>query len=132
MTAEGTLLILGRIDSEIKPRGVRIETEGVSEVVRKSAKGRTSAHTLIAFHPELGNELLVSFFASDDPLIVVDQKRTSIPKVLLDRDVDEDLVPIRSAVQTELAAHKVWSALEPHFLRQQTVRGLSLLGMHWF
>ena len=103
MTAEGTLLILGRIDSQIKLRGVRIESEGVSEVVRKSAKGKASAHTLVASHPELGNEILVSFFANHDPLIKVDQKRTSIPKIL--PDGSENLVPIRSAVQAELAVY---------------------------
>ena len=103
MTAEGTLLILGRIDSQIKLRGVRIESEGVSEVVRKSAKGKACAHTLVASHPELGNEILVSFFANDDPSIKVDQKRTSTPKILLGRK--EDLVPIRSAVQAELAVY---------------------------
>ena len=103
MTAEGTLLIHGRIDSQIKLRGVRIESEGVSEVVRKSAKGKTSAHTLIASHPELGNEILVSFFAGDNPLIKVDQKRTSTPKISLDRN--GDLVPIRNAAQAELAVY---------------------------
>jgi non-ribosomal peptide synthetase component F len=66
MTAEGTLLVHGRIDSQIKLRGVRIESEGVSEVVHKSARGRTSTHTLIASHPKLGSEILVSFFASDN------------------------------------------------------------------
>jgi len=103
MTAEGTLLIHGRIDSQIKLRGVRIESEGVSEVVRRSVKGRTSAHTLIASHPELGNETLISFFANDDPSIKVDQKRKFIPKISLDRN--EDLIPIKSAVQAELAVY---------------------------
>ena len=121
MTAEGILLILGRIDSQIKLRGVRIESEGVSEVVRKSAKGRSSAHTLIASHSGLGNELLVSFFASDDPLILVDQKRTSTPKVLLNRS--EDLVPIRSAVQVELAVYMRPSHIIPLDFLPLTLNG---------
>ena len=121
MTAEGTLLILGRIDSQIKLRGVRIESEGVSEVVRKSANGKTSAHTFISLHPELGNEILVSFFANDDPLIKVDQKRTSTPKVLPDRS--EDLVLIRRAVQTELAVYMRPSHIIPLDFLPLTLNG---------
>ena len=121
MTAEGTLLIHGRIDSQIKLRGVRIESEGVSEVVRKSARRRSSAHTLIASHPELGNEILVSFFANDNPLIRVDQKRTSTPKMSLDRN--EDLVPIRSAVQAELAVYMRPSHIIPLDFLPLTLNG---------
>ena len=121
MTAEGTLLIHGRIDSQIKLRGVRIESEGVSEVVRKSARGRTSAYTLIASHPEFGNEILVSFFAKDNPLIKVDQKRTSSPKMLLDRN--EDLIPVRSGVQAELAVYMRPSHIIPLDFLPLTLNG---------
>ena len=121
MTAEGTLLIYGRIDSQIKFRAVRIESEGVSEVVRKSARGRASAHTLVASHPELGNETLVSFFAVDNPLIKLDQKRTSTPKIALDRN--EDLIPIRNAVQAELAVYMRPSHIIPLDFLPLTLNG---------
>jgi len=121
MTAEGTLLIHGRIDSQIKLRGVRIESEGVSEVVRKSTRRKSSVHTLIASHPELGNEILVSFFANDNPLIRVDQKRTSTPKMSLDRN--EDLIPIRSAVQAELAVYMRPSHIVPLDFLPLTLNG---------
>jgi len=121
MTAEGTLLIHGRIDSQIKLRGVRIESEGVSEVVRKSARNRSSAHTLIASHPELGNEILVSFFAYDNPSIRVDQKRKSTPKMSLDRN--KDLIPIRSAVQEELAVYMRPSHIIPLDFLPLTLNG---------
>ena len=121
MTAEGTLLIHGRIDSQIKLRGVRIESEGVSEVVRKSAKGRSSAHTLIASHPELGNEILVSFFANNNPSIKVDQKRASTPEVSLDRN--QDLTPIRNAVQAELAIYMRPSHIIPLDFLPLTLNG---------
>ena len=121
MTAEGTLLIHGRIDSQIKLRGVRIESEGVSEVVRKSTRGRTSAHTLIASHPELGNEILVSFFANDNPSIKVDQKRTLTPKISLDRN--EVLVPVRSAVEAELAVYMRPSHIIPLDFLPLTLNG---------
>jgi acyl carrier protein len=103
MTAEGNLLIHGRIDSQIKLRGVRIESEGVSEVVRNALKGKTSAHTLVAFHPDIGNEILVTFFTNDDPLIKVHQRRTLAPKMLLDRC--GGLIPIKEAVKTELPVY---------------------------
>ncbi|KAF9649477.1 hypothetical protein BDM02DRAFT_3230298 [Thelephora ganbajun] len=121
MTADGTLLIHGRIDSQIKLRGVRIESEGVSEVVRKSIKGKASAQTLTTSHPELGNEILVSFFANDDPSVTVDQKRTSTPKILLDRS--EDLVPIRGAVQAELAVYMRPSHIIPLDFLPLTLNG---------
>jgi len=121
MTAEGTLLIHGRIDSQIKLRGVRIESEGVSEVVRKSSRGRASAHTLIASHPELGNEVLVSFFTNDNPSIKVNQKRTSTPKISLDRT--EELIPIRSAVQAELAVYMRPSYIIPLDFLPLTLNG---------
>lgn len=121
MTPEGTLLILGRIDSQIKLRGVRIESEGVSEVIRRSAKGKISAHTLIASHRELGNEILVSFFANGDPAIGVNQKRTSNPKILLDRG--EDLISIRGAVQAEFAIYMRPSHIIPLDFLPLTLNG---------
>ena len=121
MTAEGTLLIHGRIDSQIKLRGVRIESEGVSEVVRKSAMGKTSVHTLITSHPELGNEMLVSFFAADDPLIKVDQKRTLVPKISPNRN--EELIRVRSAVQAELAVYMRPSHIIPLDFLPLTLNG---------
>jgi hypothetical protein len=59
MTDEGTL-------PQIRLRGVRIENEEVSEVIRKSARGNASAS-----HRELGNEILV--FSS--PKIILQQGR---------------------------------------------------------
>ena len=75
----------------------------MSEVIRKSARGRASAHTPIASHPELGNEVLVSFFTDDNPSIKVNQKQTSTPKISLDRT--EDLIPITSTVRAEFAVY---------------------------
>ena len=106
MTAEGTLLIHSWIDSQIKLRSVRIESEGRSEVVRKSARGRASAHTPIASHPELGNEVLVSFFTDDNSSIKVNQKWMSTPKISL--DMTEDL---RSWSRVPSRAYQRWEAL---------------------
>ncbi|KAF9783958.1 hypothetical protein BJ322DRAFT_1067759 [Thelephora terrestris] len=121
MTAEGNLLIHGRIDSQIKLRGVRIESEGVSEIIRQATRGRSSAHTLISSHPELGNEILVSFFANDDPSIKVHERRTSTPKILLDRN--GELVSIRNAVQIELAVYMRPSHIVPLNFLPLTLNG---------
>lgn len=121
MTAEGNLLIHGRIDSQIKLRGVRIESEGVSEIVRKAAKRKTSAHTCITSHPDLGNQILVCFFANDNPSVDIHQKRTSSPKILSDRS--GDLFQIRSAVEAELAVYMRPSHIIPLDFLPLTLNG---------
>lgn len=121
MTAGGNLLIYGRIDSQIKLRGVRIESEGVSEIIRQAGKGKTSVHTLVTSHPELGSEVLVSFFADDDPAIKVYERRKSTPNILLDKG--GDLIPIRSAVQAELAVYMRPSHILPLNFLPLTLNG---------
>lgn len=121
MTAEGNLLIHGRIDSQIKLRGVRIESEGVSEIIRQAVKGKSSGHTLIASHPELGNEILVSFFANDDPSIKVHERRMSTPKILLDRS--GELVSIRNMMHAELAVYMRPSHIVPLDFLPLTLNG---------
>jgi aryl carrier-like protein len=64
---------------------------------------------------------LVSFFASDNPLIKVDQKRTSTPKMSPGRN--EELVPIRSAVQAELAVYMRPSHIIPLDFLPLTLNG---------
>ena len=90
-------------------------------MIRKSVRGRVSAHTLIGSHSEPGSEILVSFFANDDPSIKVDQKRTSAPKILLDGS--EDLALIRSAIQAELAAYMRPSHIIPLDFLPLTLNG---------
>lgn len=72
MLPDGTLEILGRIDTQIKLRGVRIEAEGVSAVLRNAVSTfstsasavKLDAATLVSTHPSLGSgEVLVSFIA---------------------------------------------------------------------
>ncbi|KAJ3550989.1 hypothetical protein NMY22_g88 [Coprinellus aureogranulatus] len=65
MLPDSTIEILGRIDTQIKLRGVRIESEGVSAIVRKGAPPTIGvsldATTILAKHPQIGNDQLVSF-----------------------------------------------------------------------
>lgn len=103
MSPEGTLHILGRIDSQIKLRGVRIESDGISEVVRKATDQKLVAHTLIATHPDVGSDCLVSFFARDDPSISVEKKRTAVPGI--DYEQSNILAFIRNHVNKELAVY---------------------------
>ncbi|KAG5645251.1 NRPS protein [Asterophora parasitica] len=85
MMPDQTLEILGRIDSQIKLRGVRIESEGISSIIRKAAP--TSSHfsldvtTVLAKHPSIGTEQLVSFI-SWDPSVPVSTRKSLKPQVI--------------------------------------------------
>ena len=87
MMPDGTLEILGRIDTQIKLRGVRIESEGISAVVRRAAadfpglKTQLDASTVLAKHPVLQTDQLVSFVAWDTSVSVT-HRRTQKPHIL--------------------------------------------------
>ncbi|KAF5380902.1 hypothetical protein D9615_004009 [Tricholomella constricta] len=106
MMPDQTLEILGRIDSQIKLRGVRIESEGISSVIRKatptSSRFSLDAATVLAKHPSIGTEQLVSFITWDPSVTVSTRKSQepqviSPPKGLMER--------IRSICETELARY---------------------------
>ncbi|TFK29988.1 peptide synthetase [Coprinopsis marcescibilis] len=105
MMPDSTLEILGRIDTQIKLRGVRIESEGISAIVRKgspSSEMVLDATTVLAKHPALGTDQLVSFVTWDPtvPVSVRKAKRPSLatpPKLLIKS--------IRSICQSELASY---------------------------
>ena len=61
MIADGSLEYLGRSDDQTKIRGQRIELGEVSESIRTSSVESVDVATLIIRHPELANNLLVSF-----------------------------------------------------------------------
>ncbi|KIY43686.1 hypothetical protein FISHEDRAFT_78528 [Fistulina hepatica ATCC 64428] len=64
MMPDNTIEILGRIDTQLKLRGVRIEGEGVSAVLRYACKNQVDVATLVSRHAGLGSaEVLVSFVA---------------------------------------------------------------------
>lgn len=86
---DDTMEILGRIDSQIKLRGVRIESEGVSSVIREAAAGfsgltsRTvpDVSTILSRHPQLRADQLVSFIALDSSKSIA-HRRSAKPQVL--------------------------------------------------
>lgn len=108
---DDTMEILGRIDSQIKLRGVRIESEGVSSVIRKAAAGfaglasRTvpDVSTILSRHPQLKADQLVSFVALDSSKSIA-HRRSAKPRVL--ETVPAGLMnTLREACARELASY---------------------------
>ncbi|QRV86118.1 condensation domain protein [Ceratobasidium sp. AG-Ba] len=101
---DDTIEIMGRIDTQIKLRGVRIESEGVSNVLRKASKQPLDVSTLIAKHPDSGSELLVSFIAFGDRQVSVSERRSG--RVELARDFPPSLMrSLKDMTIRELAVY---------------------------
>jgi len=81
MLPDGTIEILGRIDTQIKLRGVRIESEGISAIVCKARHflqgPGLDANTILSRHPEIGIDQLVTFISWDS--VPVSTRRTQKP-----------------------------------------------------
>ncbi|EJD05778.1 uncharacterized protein FOMMEDRAFT_119062 [Fomitiporia mediterranea MF3/22] len=108
---DDTLEILGRIDTQIKLRGVRIESEGVSSVIRKAAtevpgmKSKTvpDVSTILSRHPQLKTDQLVSFIGLDSSKSVA-LRRKEQPRVL--NSVPKGLMrALKEACARELASY---------------------------
>ncbi|KAH7913722.1 hypothetical protein BJ138DRAFT_561170 [Hygrophoropsis aurantiaca] len=109
MMPDGTLEIAGRIDTQIKLRGVRIEAEGVSAVLQRSARasfGLTAdVGTVLGTHEAIGGgsaPQLVSFIAWDTTVPIV-TRRTSKPHVI--SPLEGLMGALRSACERELASY---------------------------
>lgn len=111
MMPDRSIEIMGRIDQQVKYRGVRIETEGVSSIIHSAASADQglleedrdlSVTTFITKHPHLGGqELLVSVVAPASSSL----DRSTLPKIrsptpqtlslvrALKKAVDEQLPP---------------------------------------
>lgn len=76
MMPDSTLEILGRIDTQIKLRGVRIESEGISSIVRNAALPDLTldAVTVLARHPGIGTDQIVTFIAWDSSVPISTRK----------------------------------------------------------
>ncbi|CAE6524666.1 unnamed protein product [Rhizoctonia solani] len=104
MMPDDTIEIMGRIDTQIKLRGVRIESEGVSNVLRKASERPLDVATLIAKHPDSGSELLVSFVAFGDRQVSVAERRSG--HVELAHDFSPSLMEsLKSMAARELAVY---------------------------
>ncbi|KAH7922105.1 hypothetical protein BV22DRAFT_1037866 [Leucogyrophana mollusca] len=109
MMPDGTLEITGRIDTQIKLRGVRIEAEGVSAVLQRSARASfeltADVGTVLGTHQAIGGgsaPQLVSFIAWDTTVPIV-TRRTAIPHVV--PPVEGLLRALRDACERELASY---------------------------
>jgi len=114
MMPDSTIEILGRIDTQIKLRGVRIESEGISAIVRKAAPSENNfaleATTILAKHPAIGADQLVSLFSWDRNVTIAVRKSVrpgiAVPPPGLLKD-------IKRRCEAELAAYMRPSHLIP-------------------
>lgn len=85
MLPDSTIEILGRIDTQIKLRGVRIESEGISAIVRSAATRSSElvldATTILAKHPSIGSDQLISFFTWD-PTVPISVRKSTRPTII--------------------------------------------------
>ena len=108
MTPDKSIEIMGRIDSQVKYRGVRLETEGVSNIIRKSAyndydKLELLISTFVTRHPNLNQEVLISFIANSNSGISVIERRTTSPVMEFDK---QGLINVlKNAVDTQLPVY---------------------------
>lgn len=124
MMPDSTFEILGRVDTQIKLRGVRIESEGISAIIRKaaspSARINLDAITILANHPKIGTDQLVSFIAWD-PTITISTRKASLPS--MSAPPQGLLESIQSVCAAELASYMRPSHIVPlQFLPLSTLR----------
>src|ERR1700761_1732160 len=117
MMPDNTLEILGRVDSQIKLRGVRIESEGISTVLAQIAESLLNdyvdAYTILARHPDLSADQLVTFFSprsSSSSIPLHTRKSNKVPVILRLPDLVQK---IRPAAQKHLAAYMMPSHIIP-------------------
>ncbi|KAH9854247.1 hypothetical protein C2E23DRAFT_820117 [Lenzites betulinus] len=112
MMPDATLEIIGRIDTQIKLRGVRIESEGISSILRNAVapKRNLDAITILAKHPAIGIDQLVSFVAWDPTVPIATRKGG---KPVLASPPNDLLSRLRSACDRELASYMRPSHIVP-------------------
>ncbi|KAF9077093.1 hypothetical protein BDP27DRAFT_1209530 [Rhodocollybia butyracea] len=112
MMPDHSIEIMGRIDLQVKYRGVRIETEGISSILRAAVKpilDSLEASTFITSHPQISQELLVSFVATANSKISVMDRRSAVPRVVSKPEVPEQeemMKNMKKAVEAQLPAYQ--------------------------
>ncbi|KLO14184.1 AMP-binding-domain-containing protein [Schizopora paradoxa] len=108
---DDTMEMLGRIDTQIKLRGVRIEVEGISSIVRNAAmktpglssKTKVDVYTILGRHPSIQSDQLVSFVTWTTGASI-SERRSRQPKVLLESPKGMAMA-IKDACKTGLASY---------------------------
>ncbi|KAF9033284.1 acetyl-CoA synthetase-like protein, partial [Hymenopellis radicata] len=107
MMADHSIEIMGRIDLQVKYRGVRIETEGISSILQQAAKPMDiSASTFITTHPAVTAELLVSFVAFGEATTSVAERRSTLPKFMKTDEAKELIRRLKKAVEVKLPPYQ--------------------------
>lgn len=109
MLPDGTLHIIGRIDTQIKLRGVRIEAEGISAVFRNTVLSelglQLNVGTVLATHPSIGNGTtpqLASFVAWGIQVPIALRRTTKPHVVSFEHNV---LQVLQAASEKQLASY---------------------------
>ncbi|KAG2349803.1 hypothetical protein BDR05DRAFT_923562 [Suillus weaverae] len=110
MMPDGSLEIIGRMDTQIKLRGVRIEAEGVSAVLQRAARSclqlNLDVGTILGTHPEIGggnSPQLVSFISWDTGVSIATRRGSSRPGLVKSgKDLSRVL---HDACEKELASY---------------------------
>ncbi|KAG8928334.1 Non-ribosomal peptide synthetase [Tulasnella sp. 418] len=92
----------GRADSQIKLRGVRIESEGVSNVMRLNSPIPIEVSTVLASHPDIGVEQLVCFISRGSERSIT-EKRSQAPS--LDHGLGHVIKALEVASSEKLAVY---------------------------
>ncbi|OAX41962.1 hypothetical protein K503DRAFT_863459 [Rhizopogon vinicolor AM-OR11-026] len=89
MMPDGSVEIIGRIDTQIKLRGVRIEAEGVSAVLQRAAQTslqlKLEVGTILGTRPEIGGgnvPQLVSFISWDTGVSIATRRGSATPGIV--------------------------------------------------
>ncbi len=105
--ADHSIEIMGRIDLQVKYRGVRIETEGISSILQQAAKPMDiSASTFITTHPAVTAELLVSFVAFGEATTSVAERRSTLPKFMKTDEAKALIRKLKKAVEVKLPPYQ--------------------------
>jgi thioesterase domain-containing protein/acyl carrier protein len=78
--ADGSLEFLGRVDQQVKVRGIRVETGEVEAVLRAHAGVREAV--VVAQQPAPGETRLVAYVAGEEEALSVDALRGSLERTL--------------------------------------------------
>ncbi|KAL2264496.1 hypothetical protein VTJ83DRAFT_7006 [Remersonia thermophila] len=107
MLPDGSMVIVGRVDDQIKIRGQRVELNEITETIRQSANGVDCATLLLRDHETGSRDLIISY-------LVPHQRKGAMFHVLeMDGFLREKLQALYHVLESRLPAYMVPSAIVP-------------------